>query len=191
MNRHYALGAFLLFCFAIPSQGAGFDSARHKMVEKTIADATVTFSSSGISALSHGVIAAIKKVGRHRFVPSALTTDAHLNRPLPIDPEQAISQPSIVALMAGLMRLKPSEKVLGIGTNSGYQAAVLAEIAGAVYTIEIIEPPGMGDQWLRLGGVCRPRHVAGDSTGICRSDFAGGFNLCSNLCCTKGIRFMI
>jgi len=142
MKRHFALGAFLFFCFSIPSQGGVFDSARHKMVEEIIADAGATSSYSGSSALSPAVVAALEKVERHRFVPATLAAVAYLNRPLPIGHGQTISQPFIVALMTDLLKIKAGDRVLEIGTGSGYQAAVLAEIARSVYTIEIIEPLG-------------------------------------------------
>lgn len=142
MKRHFALGAFLFFCFAFPSQGGEFDAARHQMVEEVSADAAETSSYSGSPSLSPGVIAAMEKVERHRFVPADLAALAYLNRPLPIGYGQTISQPFIVALMTDLMRVKAGDNVLEIGTGSGYQAAVLAEMAGSVYTIEIIEPLG-------------------------------------------------
>ena len=142
MKCHLALGALLFFCFTSPSQGGGFDAERHKMVEEVLADAAATSSYSGRAALSPGVIAAMEKVERHRFVPAALSVVAYLNRPLPIGHGQTISQPFIVALMTDLMKVKAGDKVLEIGTGSGYQAAVLAEIVGSVYSIEIIEPLG-------------------------------------------------
>ena len=140
MRLHFALGPFLFFCFAFPSQGEGFDAARRKMVEEVLADANATASYSGISALSPGVVAALKKVERHRFVPAALSGVAYVNRPLPIGHGQTISQPFIVALMTELMGIKAGDRVLEIGTGSGYQAAVLAEMADSVYSIEIIAP---------------------------------------------------
>jgi len=112
------------------------------MVDEVLSDAAETSSYSGISALSHAVIAAMKKVERHRFVPTALAPVAYLNRPLPIGYGQTISQPFIVALMTDLMKIKAGDRVLEIGTGSGYQAAILAEIAGSVYSIEIIEELG-------------------------------------------------
>ena len=112
------------------------------MVEEVLADAAYTSSYSGSFALSSSVIAAMEKVERHRFVPSELAAVAYLNRPLPIGYGQTISQPFIVALMTDLMKVKAGDKVLEIGTGSGYQAAVLAEIASSVYSIEIIEPLG-------------------------------------------------
>ena len=85
------------------------------------------------------VLSAMRKVRRDGFVPDDMKPYAYEDRPLPIGEEQTISQPYIVALMTELLELKGGEKVLEIGTGSGYQAAVLAEIAKEVYTIEIIE----------------------------------------------------
>ena len=81
-------------------------------------------------------------VARHEFVPSQLRDMANENRPLPIGEGQTISQPYIVALMTDLAAIGPESIVLEIGTGSGYQAAVLAEIVDHVYTIEIVEPLG-------------------------------------------------
>lgn len=88
------------------------------------------------------VIEAMLKVERHLFVPQDLRDFAYEDRPLPIGEGQTISQPYIVALMTEVLNLKPTDKVLEIGTGSGYQAAILAEIAKEVYTIEIIESLG-------------------------------------------------
>jgi protein-L-isoaspartate(D-aspartate) O-methyltransferase len=84
------------------------------------------------------VLAAMRKVPRHLFVPANLRDQAYADGPLPIGGGQTISQPYIVALMTELLGLKGGEKVLEIGTGSGYQAAVLAEIADQVYSVEII-----------------------------------------------------
>lgn len=84
------------------------------------------------------VLSAMLKVPRHEFVPSLWRFLAYADRPLPIGEGQTISQPYIVALMTELLELKGTEKVLEIGTGSGYQAAILAEIVPEVYTIEII-----------------------------------------------------
>lgn len=86
------------------------------------------------------VLDAMRKVKRHLFLPAGLRNAAYEDRPLPIGMGQTISQPYIVALMTELLRLKGSEKVLEIGTGSGYQAAILAELAKEVYTIDILEP---------------------------------------------------
>jgi protein-L-isoaspartate(D-aspartate) O-methyltransferase len=86
------------------------------------------------------VLDAMRKVPRHLFVPEGMRDQAYTDGPLPIGEGQTISQPYIVALMTELLGLKGDEKVLEIGTGSGYQAAILAEIAEEVYTIEIICP---------------------------------------------------
>lgn len=86
------------------------------------------------------VLAAMRKVPRHEFVPKRYRDEAYANHPVPIGMEQTISQPFIVAYMTQMLKLKGGEKVLEIGTGSGYQAAVLAEIAREVYTIEILKP---------------------------------------------------
>jgi len=153
MKRHLALGAFLFFYFSFPLYGEGFDELRQLMVTEVLADADATSSYSGSSALSHDVIAAMRKVERHRFVPAALAAVAYINRPLPVGYGQTISQPFIVALMTDLMKVKNSDKVLEIGTGSGYQAAILAKIAESVYSIEIIEPLGKeaGERLKSLG----------------------------------------
>lgn len=85
------------------------------------------------------VLKAMHKVPRHEYVPPNLHDYAYQDHPLPIGENQTISQPYIVAFMTECLGLKGGEKVLEIGTGSGYQAAVLGEIAGEVYTIEIIE----------------------------------------------------
>ena len=84
------------------------------------------------------VLDAMTRVPRHLFVPEHGRDDAYGDHPLPIGHGQTISQPYIVAFMSEALRLEPNHRVLEIGTGSGYQAAVLAELAGEVYTIEII-----------------------------------------------------
>jgi protein-L-isoaspartate(D-aspartate) O-methyltransferase len=86
------------------------------------------------------VLAALENVPRHEFVPPQHQSQAYADRPLPIGHGQTISQPYIVALMTELLKLKTTDRVLEIGTGSGYQAAILAEIVAEVYTVEIIEP---------------------------------------------------
>ncbi len=84
------------------------------------------------------VLAAMRKVPRHLFVPPSMVDEAYKDKPLPIGLEQTISQPYIVALMTQLARAAPGKKALDVGTGSGYQAAVLAETCGEVYTVEIL-----------------------------------------------------
>lgn len=86
------------------------------------------------------VLDAMRKVERHLFVPPDLRSSAYRDTPLPIGYGQTISQPYIVAYMTQAAAIKPNERVLEIGTGSGYQAAVLAEIADEVYTVEILKP---------------------------------------------------
>ena len=97
----------------------------------------------GAPPLSERVLASIGKVPRHEFVPAALRHDAYENHPLPIGAGQTISQPYIVALMTDLADVSKDDVVLEIGTGSGYQAAVLSELAQRVYTIEIVEMLGL------------------------------------------------
>ena len=85
------------------------------------------------------VINALKKTPRHLFVPKHLEKLAYADRPLPIGEGQTISQPYVVALMTELLELKGNEKVLEIGTGSGYQAAILSQLAGECYSIEIVK----------------------------------------------------
>ncbi|MCZ6478120.1 MAG: protein-L-isoaspartate(D-aspartate) O-methyltransferase [Gemmatimonadetes bacterium] len=86
------------------------------------------------------VLGAMRTVPRHLFVPPDLLKLAYADRPLPIGHGQTISQPFIVAAMTELLQVGPGDRILEIGTGSGYQAAVLAEIVGRVFTIEIVEP---------------------------------------------------
>ncbi len=116
--------------------------ARQEMVETIAAMAVEIGPEPGRRTLDLAVMDVLAKVPRHEFVPETLRGLAYRNRPLPIGHGQTISQPYIVALMTSLLRMKPGAKVLEIGTGSGYQAAVLAELAARVFTIEIIEPLG-------------------------------------------------
>jgi len=116
----------------VPTQTlqSDFERQRLEMVEKTIEARDVT---------DPQVLEAMRTVPRHLFIPSDLLDVAYGDHPLPIGYGQTISQPYIVAWMTELLELKPGEKVLEIGTGSGYQAAVLAELEGVeVYTIEIV-----------------------------------------------------
>ena len=89
-------------------------------------------------------LAVLERVPRHRFVPDELRTEAYANRPLPIGYGQTISQPYIVALMTSLARPASGQRILEIGTGSGYQAAVLAAYGAQVYSVEIVEPLARG-----------------------------------------------
>jgi protein-L-isoaspartate(D-aspartate) O-methyltransferase len=117
-------------------------AARARMVSEIAVIARETGGDTGRPKFSDAVMAAMGKVPRHRFVPFLQSVFAYDNRPLPIGEGQTISQPYIVALMTDLLDPKPSDIVLEVGTGSGYQAAVLAELVAKVYTIEIVEPLG-------------------------------------------------
>ena len=93
--------------------------------------------------ISEKVLSIMAKVPRHRFVPEEETSCAYYNHPLPIGYGQTISQPYIVALMTELLALDREDSVLEVGAGSGYQTAILAEMAGKVYSMEIIEPLAM------------------------------------------------
>lgn len=113
----------------------GFENQRQQMVAHQL---------RGRDIEDTRVLDAMAAVPRHRFVPSALQHLAYHDTPLPIGHGQTISQPYIVALMSQLLSVEPGRKILEIGTGSGYQAAVLAEMGAAVFTIEIV--PELGRQ---------------------------------------------
>jgi protein-L-isoaspartate(D-aspartate) O-methyltransferase len=110
--------------------GINYKKKRKQMVE-------VQLKTRGIK--DNRVLEAMKKIERHQFVPDNLKPNAYDDEPLPIGGGQTISQPYIVAYMTQALELKGGEKVLEIGTGSGYQAAILAELAKEVYTVEVYE----------------------------------------------------
>jgi len=113
------------------SDKTDYAKAREQMVNSQI-------KARGIN--DKGVLQAMRKVQRHLFVPKELQSLAYTDQPLPIGEGQTISQPYIVAIMTELLQLQANDNVLEVGTGSGYQAAILAELACEVYTIEIIKP---------------------------------------------------
>src|SRR5438105_3529586 len=126
---------------------------RDRMVEEQLAARGVT---------DPRVLAVLRRVPRHRFVQEALRERAYGDHPLPIGEEQTISQPFIVGLMTSLLELQGDEKVLEVGTGSGYQTAVLAEVARRVCSIErlsrlaqharsLVEQLGYANVWIRVG----------------------------------------
>ena len=112
------------------------------MVAEVEAMYAETRSETGLASLSPAVRTALGKVERHRLVPPGEAPRAYRNHPLPIGSGQTISQPYIVALSADLLNPKSGDVVLEVGTGSGYQAAVLAEIVSRVFSIELIEDLG-------------------------------------------------
>ena len=133
-------GALLLLVAGAAAWGAEDDRAgeREAMLETVRAHAATAVEALGAPAIEPRVLEAMRKVPRHLFVPPGQRPHAYEDRPLPIGRGQTISQPFIVALMTDLLDLGPGDTVLEVGTGSGYQAAVLAELAGRVRTIEII-----------------------------------------------------
>lgn len=134
------LGLFACAGAAAESANDDYAEARRSLVAEVAALAQSLRGETGMAGVDPRVLEAMARVPRHRFVPAAEAHAAYRNRPLPIGHGQTISQPYIVAVMTDLMRLRPSDRVLEIGTGSGYQAAILAELADGVYSIEIIEP---------------------------------------------------
>jgi protein-L-isoaspartate(D-aspartate) O-methyltransferase len=116
-----------------------YAAARQQMVAAITADTIFACASIGKAALAERVMAALGKVPRHEFVPVELQPFAYANVPLPIGFGKTISQPFIVALMSDLLAIDAGDSVLEIGTGLGYQAAVLAELARKVYSVEIHE----------------------------------------------------
>jgi protein-L-isoaspartate(D-aspartate) O-methyltransferase len=108
-----------------------YAQARRRMVARQLRGRDITDAR---------VLEAMAKVPRHRFVPEATRRLAYQDGPLPIGHGQTISQPYIVALMTQIAEPKANERALDVGTGSGYQAAVLAELVESVYSIEIVEP---------------------------------------------------
>lgn len=120
------------------SDDDGFSKARAALLRDIAAQARETERWTGRAAYAASVMAAIAAVPRHAFVPPSERALAYLNRPLPIGHGQTISQPYIVAVMTDMLDLAPDARVLEIGTGCGYQAAVLAEVAGHVYSVEAV-----------------------------------------------------
>ena len=121
-----------------------YGALRARLVAEVDAMYAMTRAETGLASMSPAVRAALGKVERHRFVPSGQQSSAYRNHPLPIGGGQTISQPYIVALSTDLVAPQPGQRVLEIGTGSGYQAAMLAEIVQKVYSMEIV--PSLGKE---------------------------------------------
>ena len=126
------LAAALAATDALGVADAEFDARRRAMVDVIAAEHD--------GRLDQKVKDALARVPRHLFVPAGQQPYAYENRPLPIGHQQTISQPYVVALMTDLLKLGSQDRVLEIGTGSGYQAAILSQLVRSVYTIEIVEP---------------------------------------------------
>jgi len=137
--------AVLFLFFAGPACTVSKVDSRHRMSEKEfgrLRHAMVEHQIQARGVTDPKVLDAMRRVGRHEFVPLDLASQAYGDFPLPIGSGQTISQPYIVALMTELAKIEDDSRVLEVGTGSGYQAAVLSVLAGEVYSIEILEPLG-------------------------------------------------
>jgi protein-L-isoaspartate(D-aspartate) O-methyltransferase len=121
-----------------------FDEQRRQLIAAIGAHTEQVATRIGKTALHRQVLTAMTKVPRHEFVPAEVQSFAYLDTPLPIGFGKTISQPFMVAVMTDLLELKPDDAVLEIGTGLGYQSAVLAELAGRVYSVEIIDELAQG-----------------------------------------------
>ncbi|TQV74026.1 protein-L-isoaspartate(D-aspartate) O-methyltransferase [Aliikangiella marina] len=133
------VGLLLVDSSSLAKNDIDYVQMQQLMLKRIQEDTRATQGSTGVAQISPSVMMAMEKVQRHRFVPQRYDEYSYDNRPLPIGNGQTISQPFIVALMTELLNLEKTDKVLEVGTGSGYQAAILAELVGQVYTIEIIQ----------------------------------------------------
>ncbi len=132
-SRRVLLPAWLVSAISFPMNGQDWTALREEMVR-------VQIERRGVR--NRAVLDAMRTVPRHLFVPESLRRSAYEDHPLPIGHGQTISQPYIVAAMTEMLDPRPGDRVLEIGTGSGYQAAVLARLVQHVYSIEIVEPLG-------------------------------------------------
>ena len=142
VRKYLSAWLILLGCYAYTAQAQAddFADARQKLVQVIENDVRATSQYLNKQALDPRVLQALATVPRQEFVPSSERAYAYRNQPLPIGHGQTISQPYIVAVMTDLLQLAADSKVLEVGTGSGYQAAILAELTQQVYSIEIIKP---------------------------------------------------
>jgi protein-L-isoaspartate(D-aspartate) O-methyltransferase len=139
-----AIVALAVGILAVTATAGGGERAseRERMVEAIERQALALGNGKELSRLDARVLEAMRTVPRHAFVPAAVAHLAYEDRPLDIGFRQSISQPLVVALMTHLLQVRPGDRVLEIGTGSGYQAAVLSRLAGEVYSVEILPELG-------------------------------------------------
>ena len=125
-----AVLCLFFLCWSVSAQGSDWEQSRIRMVREQL-------KARGIE--DSRVLQAMREVRRHLFVPEDVRSAAYRDGPLPIGHGQTISQPYIVALMTQLASVDPGDRILEVGTGSGYQAAVLARLADRVYSVEIVE----------------------------------------------------
>ena len=141
VKKYLSAWLLVLWCaYALQVQADDYSDARQKLVQEIESNVRATSQYLNKQALDPRVMHALGKVPRQEFVPTAEQPYAYYNQPLPIGYGQTISQPYIVVVMTDLLQLSADSKVLEVGTGSGYQAAMLAELAEQVYSIEIIKP---------------------------------------------------
>ena len=131
-----------MFSLGAEALAQDYAAQRARLLAEIDANYAETRGYTGLAAMSPAVRAAVGKVERHRLVPPDQRSLAYRNHPLPIGQGQTISQPYIVALSTDLIAPLPHHRVLEVGTGSGYQAAVLAEVVAQVFTIELLESLG-------------------------------------------------
>ncbi len=149
MNRRLIVAGMILGLATVTAALAdSLVDRRQALLEEITRDFELLGESTGTGPLDPAVAQALRSVPRERFVPAAQRTDAYDNRPLPIGYGQTISQPLIVALMTQLLAIEAGDKVFELGTGSGYQAAVLAQMGARVWSMEIV--PELGKRAARV-----------------------------------------
>jgi protein-L-isoaspartate(D-aspartate) O-methyltransferase len=149
-----------------PMSEAHFAILRRHMVEVIGIHVDLASEELGKAALDERVLAAMRKVPRHRFAAPFLAAHAYQDTPLPSGFDKTISQPFVVALMTDLLGPKPHESILEVGTGLGYQAAVLADLAGRVWSVEIVEElAGQAEANLRQLGCSNVVRIGDGSRG--------------------------
>ena len=157
-------------------RSAATTSAHQKLLDTIAREVALFGTGDGERRLAPQVMDALAKVPREQFVPTDLAARTYDNRPLPIGHGQTISQPLIVAVMTQLLHLLPEARVLEVGTGSGYQTAILAELANEVVTIEVVEPLAtVAEAKLRALGYEHIEFRTGDGAAGCleRAPFDG------------------
>jgi protein-L-isoaspartate(D-aspartate) O-methyltransferase len=152
-----------LFGSTLLAQGDPSAERRRALVEEVEATGRMAARVTGIAAFDPSLLAAIGAVPRHRFVPPQIAELAYDDRPLPLGHGQNLTQPFLMALMTQALELKPGERVFETGTDTGYQAAILAELGADVFSVEIVEPLfRVAEQLLKEHGKGRVRLRLGD-----------------------------
>ena len=150
---HGVFIAALCFLLALPACGTAETGRRDPIVDlgdykamrmvllESIRDHTkATAIQTGVPKIDDNVMEVLARIPRHEFVPEPLRNFAYLDVPLPLGHKQKISQPFLIALMTHIARVRQTDVVFETGTGAGYQAAILAELAGSVYSVEVVRP---------------------------------------------------